>query len=818
MPTAKTLAKSIPISRSFAVTAALVVGLLAVILTTSSTARAVTLTIVDLDGTSITEGGSKTFTLTAVIAADDLVPIDNLELQIVGPSGSDSTTRTVKFGPDGTVSDSDTHVTLTAVKVPLLESTMGYGYGFGYGYRQVKETTPDYYFGYGYGYGFGYGYGSRATGTTNLQLEYTVLLDTSVAPVMGLGTYTAQFILNTGDSSKSTFTSSTADFTVAAALTAAVTSSTTSSVTVSSAAIAGDTAAQAAAKLKEDTPLVAAGVLAAKATTTEGLDETGDIFIALDDESAGNILSEIIDTVAVDIAKDLVAKNVTKLATILNYTNASKGGAVLDGILADDAVTVVEAMSASKAGKALGEASSARGAVVIETIEISKAASVMDYVPASSGGGIMGAVTTSKREELVGSMGLSPLTDTLSFTSPSKVKEIDVQKLFDRLTNVTASSIVVPTTPTTDSDVVPTVVKPASGIAVYTTSAGVSFVDLVSSPAPIDSIIGRFNQSIDEVDVTVEDVTFGSADVTDVPDGQTPIEYFKVELDGVEPADVRVINIIFYVNNDVLDTNNFHRWSVMLHRYDDTSDKWLTYEATRIGETSSRTTYSAIVPGFSTFAISGGTEPAPVRFEISDLVLSPSAPADGDEITANVTVKNTTSEERTYQANLWLNDVIENTEAVSLPAGKSQPIAMAFTATEGTHEVRIDKLIQSATVTAASTVTPAPTKAPEATPTAKPAPTAAPKPTAAPTKAPEATAAPTKAPEATAAPAAPTPTSVPPTPTTAPAPEPTATPVVSPPVEEAGGSNTALIVIIVVIVVVVVIAGAGLAYNRSRQS
>ncbi|MEA1985616.1 MAG: PGF-pre-PGF domain-containing protein, partial [Euryarchaeota archaeon] len=163
---------------------------------------AVTLSIDGLTGTH-TQGDSVTFNVTATINnPDTYVPIENFSLDITG-----ATSKEVVFSTDGTILSGDPGITVTELTGP---SANEYGYGDGYGY----DSNVGYGYSFGFGYGYGYGYGSGVGGA--VEYTYEITLDTST---LNTGSHDATLALNTGDSAKPSFESSSASFTIQAAST-----------------------------------------------------------------------------------------------------------------------------------------------------------------------------------------------------------------------------------------------------------------------------------------------------------------------------------------------------------------------------------------------------------------------------------------------------------------------------------------------------------------------------------------------------------------------------------------------------------------------
>jgi PGF-pre-PGF domain-containing protein len=167
----------------------------------SGPVSAVSLGITGLDGTNPTKGESISFNVTATIEnTDRYVPIDNFSLDITG-----ATSKEVVFSTDGNVLSGDSGISVAAVTVP----SSAYGQGVGYGY----DSGLGYGYDFGYGYGYGYGYGA---GGEDVEYKYTITLDTSI---LNTGAHEALLSLNTGNSAKPSFESSSASFEISAPVT-----------------------------------------------------------------------------------------------------------------------------------------------------------------------------------------------------------------------------------------------------------------------------------------------------------------------------------------------------------------------------------------------------------------------------------------------------------------------------------------------------------------------------------------------------------------------------------------------------------------------
>ena len=369
-----------------------------------------------------------------------------------------------------------------------------------------------------------------------------------------------------------------------------------------------------------------------------------------------------------------------------------------------------------------------------------------------------------------------------------------------------------------------------------------AWAKLVGSPAPIESILGKFSVSRSGVRVNIEDLLelpapFPPDRIVSVVQGTPSV--FIVNLEGIEEGDLAVAHMTFFVEKSWIAANDIHKWSLEFNTLDEETSAWVPFSAKRVREDEERIFYTGVLPGFSTIAIVGRSQPPVARFEVTNLQIVPAAPLPGQQVTISAIVTNTGADPLVYPANLWINDTIEDSQSVNVAPNSSVPFEFVqLVAQTGSFDVRVERLLGSFSVPALATPTPsptgtatprppAPTTVSAATPTATPtAPTATPTaPTATPTAIPTPpTATPVVAPPPTATAVAPpeptttpTATPVPPPPATATA-TPTATPTPTeppPPPEEEGGGP--IVIILIVGVVVVLGAVGGFFFMRSRS-
>ena len=271
-----------------------------------------------------------------------------------------------------------------------------------------------------------------------------------------------------------------------------------------------------------------------------------------------------------------------------------------------------------------------------------------------------------------------------------------------------------------------------------------------------------------------------------VPAGQVVNEFFRIDLENVEPEDVVMAHVTIYVEKTWLEANDVHKWSIQINRYNETSGQWEVFAARPLREDDQRVYYTVGLPEFSLFALSGSVELPPVIFEVSNLSVTPNNIATGDQTAIQFTVTNVSATDADYKARLWLNESQVAIQDVSVAAGGSSLVLFNVSPADGTYDVRVDRSTANLVV-GQPAPTPTPTPVPTPTPTVRPTPT----PTATPTA------------------ATPTPTLAPPTPTpTVVGDQPAPTPTIAPPPDEGGGFP----IIIIAIVAAVVIVGGGVAF------
>ncbi len=487
-----------------------------------------------------------------------------------------------------------------------------------------------------------------------------------------------------------------------------------------------------------------------------------------------------------------------------------------------------------------------------------KAADILLGVTDFKTGAIFEVTFNLKFEAIIGELPETKLTGALTQVTAEKLHTLNKQVLFDNLLKTPSAVFVGEIVPQVDPDCEPPeFTQVGADLAIYAVcdTGQLAWADLVASPAPIDSILGKFNVARTGVQVNVQDLPslpalFPPDRVVSTVAGSPSV--FTVDLEGVEPGDLAAVHMTFYVEQSWIAANDIHKWSIEFNRLDEETSEWAPFAGKRVREDQQRIYYTGVLPGFSTIAITGSKLPPVAAFAVTNLQISPATAALGEQVTIRALVTNTGDDALVYPASLWIDDTIELSKTVNVAPSSSVEFEFVVAKQIGSYDVRVERLLGSFNVqapptptptftsTPTVTATPAPSTATPVSPTATPAPptatpvppTATPvPPTATPTAPPTATPAAPPTATATTPPTAtattpPTATATtPPTatataPPTATPPQPTATPTDTPtppepppPPEEAGGP---LVIILIVVVVVVLGAVGGFFFLRSR--
>ena len=365
---------------------------------------------------------------------------------------------------------------------------------------------------------------------------------------------------------------------------------------------------------------------------------------------------------------------------------------------------------------------------------------ILTNMEPQNAGAVLNFFSPEGLEQVVVSMDQDSFVQIAQWMSEDSYCSIDGQVLLTNLPDVSPSVLLCTDAPEPD----PNQAGPSSE-QVSNSQTADGWTTIVSSPALIERVLGKFSRRLTNVKVSVIDLNAKPPQAPDFSSDQVVSEFFRVDATNIGPEDLLVAHLTLFIQKEWLDLNQIHKWSIEANRLDEERNIWVPFPAKRVREDEERIFYTVVVPGFSVFALTGRSEvPAP-DLEATNISISPASAPAGEDVTISVNVRNNGSDSEVFPVSLWINNTIEATQTIML--GGNQTGLVTFTTREdspGSYAVRVERLLDEFTVTQP---VPTPTPTPTATQTPTPMPTATPTATPVP-------------PTAT-----PTPTPVPPTPT-----------------------------------------------------
>jgi PGF-pre-PGF domain-containing protein len=582
----------------------------------------------------------------------------------------------------------------------------------------------------------------------------------------------------------------------------------------------------------------------------EAADEVEELFDTVGASEAARVIEQVLEGSGVEhvakifenIAPDIAAailENIAadKAASILEMVDVGKAADIIEGMATDKAARVIENVAIDKAAAIISAVATSKAADIIENLAIERAVSILSGVNILKASDILSAVsveraaailemaTLERTVDIIRVMDEARLIERLPEMSPDKLFKLPVDVLFTRLPHVPAEHLAPEQPPQPDPGLpFPTVRRESSTISIHTIAeTGEQKWSKLADDRVFQAILGKFARRLTDVSLRLEELANRPGDVPGLSGGRSVgLPYFRIDMKNGEPEDMSAVHMTIAVPKSWMKNNGIHKWSIQLNRYDEQRRLWAPFNAKRVREDNDNIYYTVAAPGFSLFAVSGSTQLPVQEFEVADMDIRPVLAAAGEEVRVTVRVRNTGSSTAVYPANLWINDMVEQTGAVVVEPGQTVLISFAVRKPEGSYKVRVERLMGQFSVgpQRAPTATPVPpTPAPTSavpTPTQVSAVTTPTPATATPTPAPgQPTPTATPQPAATAAPTAtaaallqsPTPAGASPTPS--------ATPAVTPPPE---GGGAAFLGILVGIIAALGVAGAAVFFLMRRRS
>ena len=535
--------------------------------------------------------------------------------------------------------------------------------------------------------------------------------------------------------------------------------------------------------------------------------EAADLLADLAPEQAADVVERLDSSTAADIIENIAT---VKAAEIIANMDPGKAADVLENVATVKAAEILRSLADDKGASIIAQVGARKASDILSIVSPKKAAAILEMTP------------TERVTEIVKVMGEGKLIERLPEMSPDKLFGIPIEVLFDSLPSVPTEQLVFEETPEVDPSLFPPTVTRVGNRAIYTVpdTGELKWAKLVGSPVFIDGILGKFNRRFTNVNINVREIAFTPSGIPPVGPGMLiDLPYFQIDAEDAsnEPIsndDITAVHFTLYLSNIWMEGNGIHKWSVQLNRYDDQLNTWIHFPTKRVNEDAEGVFYTAVVPGFSLFAITGSQQLPEHVFAVADLSINPGLPVDGEEITITARVRNTGSVGAVYPANLWINDIIEESQIVVVGPGQTVPINFTIRKPQGSYSIRIERLTGQVRVGAAPLPTATPTP-PQLEATVQPTPT-----------------------PSTSVSATSTSVQTPPTPTATPVTQvsgqataisavttdtPTSTPVptATPPptaVEEGGGSSVAAIIgVLVGVIAVIGVVGGAVFYAMGRR-
>ena len=357
----------------------------------------------------------------------------------------------------------------------------------------------------------------------------------------------------------------------------------------------------------------------------------------------------------------------------------------------------------------------------IESVSADEAVLLLENVKNERTGQILDAVNLEQRTNIILKMNRSKLEHILPEISPDKLFEIPAQQLFELLPEVPTEQLTGEIAPEINSNSLQsgiTEIKNSSqNITLQTekieTNEWVDFLGSVSplsdfgANSPFTSLMLKPERTIENAEITINQFQAKPAGVN-YPSGYPYLGlYYQINLGDISAADISASRLVFRLNKDILSFMQHNKWSVLLNRWDATTQDWMTIETKRIAEDRGFVYYSAAVPEYSVFCITGETAIPESGCSVSALSIIPQEVVSGDTINITADISNQATETRNYTATLWVNQTIEQTQKVTVPPGEAISVTFSLTKHEaGEYQVRIDRLTSTFTVNKQSDTTP----------------------------------------------------------------------------------------------------------------
>ena len=399
-----------------------------------------------------------------------------------------------------------------------------------------------------------------------------------------------------------------------------------------------------------------------------GVLDIADAVIIVEAGGAEDIAALFADDIS--LATDLIEAglDVAVVSAAINVAGALTGAAILGEIEAEFGASIIENASSSVIAEIVNVA---EAEAIVDSMELAASASVaaaFDQAGAEESAAVVTLLTDGKGSDVLGLMipeAAGPvadnvdtlkleaifevsdplkLTDYMQFALPTTLFAIDTDVVLRRLPNVSAMAVTRGVTPRlgpgTAGDPQVSVVDGISTYIALLALRGLWF-KMVGSPAPINSILGKFTRDLSDVKVTLADLAALPEGAPALPTGLIVNSLFSINIESVESKDVAAAHVSMFVEKSWLRANEVQKWSIQFNRLDTQRNAWVPSPSKRVREDQERVFYTVVVPGFSDIAITGSKDLQELFFVVGDLTIVPATPGPGDDVTISARVTNT---------------------------------------------------------------------------------------------------------------------------------------------------------------------------------
>ena len=338
----------------------------------------------------------------------------------------------------------------------------------------------------------------------------------------------------------------------------------------------------------------------------------------------------------------------------------------------------------------------AEAAAALEKMTVQESVRILKKLSTEKASAVLEELTTQWLVEIVQAMEEEWLLKMLPLLTADKLYDIPPEVLFKCLPNAPTEHLVGEVPPQPPPDLPPGVVEyqtPTGERYIGIKTIAGEWVVMMATPAPITGLLAKVGADLDEVATTLEILPAMPADIiNELPSGQLAHTYFELACDNIEPDDFLAGHLSFNIEKSWLEENNIHKWSVALYRYDQELETWISLPTKRVSEDEVQVSYTAVIPEFSVFTISGSETVAPPRFSVSDLTVKATQVQTSEHVEVSASVNNRSTEAGTYVATLWLDGTVEAVDTVTLEAGETGQVTFVVVIdNSGTYEVRVDR-------------------------------------------------------------------------------------------------------------------------------